>query len=304
LAPSLRIGELHLDIRPNWPAFNPSITASDDGFCMIVRTANYRIQDGVVHEDGVLRNINYLMTLDDQLAATAVEPVEEHAGDLRRYPSQIHGFEDCRLFEIDGRWFASATCCELNPIDRREIVLLELVGHDIIAVHPLDGPVPGRHEKNWMPFVRDGALHFVYSCGPTVILSCDVDTGATAVVHESDAPAATLDLRGGSQGVPLDDGSFLFVVHAVDRSSGTARYVHRFLRLTSDFVVDGLSEPFTFTSDRVEFCAGMARHGDDLVLSFGVSDAASGLALISLDEAVALLGDPSDIEGALVASSG
>ena len=52
-----------------------------------------------------------------------------------------------------------------------------------------------------------------------------------------------------------------------------------------------LSRPFTFTSDRVEFCAGMALRGDELVLSFGVSDAAAGLAVVSLDEALGLLED-------------
>ena len=292
LAPSLRIGELKLDVRPAWPAFNPSVTADGAGFRMIVRTANYRIEEGVVHEDGVLRNINYLMALDDDLAVKEVLPVEEELDDLRRYPSQIHGFEDCRLVRVGGRWFASATCCELNPVERREIVLLALDGPTVTAVRPLDGPVPGRHEKNWMPFVRDGSLHFVYSCGPTVVLGCDPSTGSTEVVHDAPGPPVLAPLRGGSQGVDLDDGSWLFVVHEVDRSSGTARYLHRFLRLSTDLVVDGLTEPFTFTSDRVEFCGGMARHGDDLVLSFGVSDAAAGLALVALDEVLARLGDP------------
>ena len=295
MAPSLRIGEVKLDVRPAWPAFNPSITADGDGFRMIVRTANYRIEDGVVHEDGVLRNINYLMHLGDDLAVKEVLPIDDAMPDLRRYPSQIHGFEDCRLIQLGDHWFASATCCELNPIERREIVLLSLDGESITGVQPLAGPIPGRHEKNWMPFVRDGVLHFVYTCGPTVILSCDVDTGSTEVVHRADAPAGTEQLRGGSQGVQLDDGSWLFVVHEVDRSTGTARYLHRFLRLSEELRVDGLTDPFTFTSDRVEFCGGMARHGDDLVLSFGVSDAASGLALVRLDEVLVGLTDPADL---------
>ncbi len=300
LAPSARIGEIHLDVRPAWPAFNPSICADGDGFRMIVRTANYRIEEGVAHDDGVLRNINYLLALDGSLAVTDTVGVEERVPDLRTYPSRIHGYEDCRLISIDGRWFASATCCELNPIERREIVLLELSGTDVVSVRQLHGPHPGRHEKNWMPFERDGALHFLYSASPTVVLSGDVDSGRTEVVHRSDGPASGAELRGGSQGVALDRGGWLFAVHEVVRSGQRPRYVHRFLELSEDMEVVGLTEPFTFASDPVEFCAGMARHGDELVMSFGVSDAASGLAVVAAAEVDALLKDPSDALGAAV----
>lgn len=289
VAPSLRIGELKLDVRPAWPAFNPSICADGDGFLMIVRTANYRIEEGVVHDDGILRNINYLVRIGPDLSVEGIEPIEEAEEPRRRYPSQVIGYEDCRLFEVDGQWFASATGCELNPVERREIVLLSLDGAAIRAIRPLSGPHAGRHEKNWMPFVRDGVLHFVYSCGPTVVLGCDPQTGRTWFVSETPAPARASELRGGSQGIVLDDGSWLFTVHEVDRSSATARYLHRFVRLDRELRLDRVSQPFTFTSDRVEFCGGMARRADQLVLSFGVSDAASGLAVVELGEVLELL---------------
>ncbi|MEO7398499.1 MAG: glycosyltransferase, partial [Ilumatobacteraceae bacterium] len=293
LAPSMRIGEVRLDVRPSWPAFNPSIAADGEQFRMVVRTANYRIQEGVTHEDGVLRNVNYLMTLDLDLAVKEVLPVADDGGrDLRQYPSRIVGYEDCRLVQVGDRWFASATCCELNPIERREIVLLELDGPELISVQPLHGPNPGRHEKNWMPFVHEDELHFVYAVAPTVILRCDVDNGHVDVLHEAEGPTSAEPLRGGSQGIPLDRGGWLFVVHEVDRSTGTPRYLHRFLELSPRFEVVGVTEPFSFTADRVEFCAGMARHGDELVLSFGVSDAAAGLAVVEIAEVMNLLPRP------------
>ena len=288
VAPSLRIGELKLDVRPSWPTFNPSIAPNGDGFHLIARTANYRINDGVVHDDGILRNINYLVHIDEHLGVSGIEPIEDHA-DAIRYPSQVQGYEDCRLIQVDGQWLASATACELNPIERREIVLLTIDGAAITDLRPLDGPHPGRHEKNWMPFVLDNALHFVYRCSPTVVLRCDHTTGRTTLVRDDDTPIVTSDLRGGSQGVPLDNGSFLFAVHEVDRRTDRPCYVHRFIRLGEGLEFDAISEPFTFTSDRVEFCGGMARRGDELILSFGVSDAAAGLAVLDLGEAVGLL---------------
>lgn len=291
LAPSLRIGEIHLDAKPAWPSFNPSIARDGDGFRMIVRTANYAIERGVLHAEGVLNNINYMLTLDGGLGVRSVEPIVDRSSGLRRYSSDIQGYEDCRLFSLGESWYATATVCDLNPVERREIALLRFDGADVAEVRPLVGPRPGRHEKNWMPFVVGDELLLLYSCGPTIVLRCDATSGELAMRGESDAPEIAEDFRGGSQGVAVD-GGHLFAVHEVDRRGATLRYLHRFLLLDESLALAGVSRPFTFTSDRVEFCAGMARRGDELVLSFGVSDAAAGLALVSLDETLALLEPP------------
>ncbi|MGD1050556.1 MAG: glycosyltransferase [Solirubrobacteraceae bacterium] len=288
LVPDVRIGEIRLYVRPAWPTFNPSIATDGDGFRMIVRTANYAIERGVLHAEGVLHNINYLVSLGAELDATAVEAVADLSRGPRRHPSNIQGYEDCRLFELDGTWYATATVCDLSPVERREIALLRFEGSDIVEVTPLLGPHPERHEKNWMPFVRDGELLILYRCGPTIVLRCDPASGILERVGESDAPDFADEFRGGSQGVPIP-GGHLFVVHEVDRSGPLLRYLHRFVMLDHRLVLCAASGPFTFTSDRVEFCAGMARRDDDLVLSFGVSDAAAGLAIVPLDRALGLL---------------
>ena len=288
VAPSTRIGEIRIDVRPAWPCFNPSIAADGEGFRMIVRTANYRIEHGVLHEDGILQNINYLVALDAGLGVRAIEPIADRSPGPTRFPSQVQGYEDCRLIQVGDRWLATATVCDTTPEEWREIAVLTLEDPEITSVRPLSRPDPARHEKNWMPFVADGALHVVYSCGPTVVLRCDTDTGAVEEVARHYAPDEAHHFRGGSQGVALDAGH-LFVIHEVDRAEAMLRYLHRFVLLDGDFALAGISAPFTFTSDRVEFCAGMARHGNDLVLSFGVSDAAAGLAVLSAQDALDLL---------------
>ena len=291
LAPSLRIGEIRLDARPAWPTFNPSIAADGDGFRMIVRTANYAIERGVLHADGVLHNINYMLELDSELGVRRVEAIADHSSGLRRYPSEIQGYEDCRLFQLGGTWYATATVCDLNPVDRREIALLRFDGAAIDDVTPLISPHPERHEKNWMPMVVGGELLLLYRCGPTIVLRCDIDTGELERVADGDGSALADELRGGSQGVSVP-GGHLFVVHEVARRESALRYLHRFVMLDERLSLSGISRPFTFTSDRVEFCAGMARRGEELVLSFGVSDAAAGLAVVSLAEVLELLEGP------------
>jgi predicted GH43/DUF377 family glycosyl hydrolase/glycosyltransferase involved in cell wall biosynthesis len=288
LAPSLRIGEIRLDAKPAWPTFNPSIAGDGDGFRMIVRTANYAIERGVLHAEGVLNNINYMLSLDADLAVCGVEPIVDRSSGPRRYGSNIQGYEDCRLFRVGDHWYATATVCDLNPVDRREIALLRFEGPDIATVTPLLGPHPERHEKNWMPFVLGQDLLLLYRCGPTIVLGCDPASGVVNVRAEADSPELADEFRGGSQGVAVE-GGVLFVVHEVDRSGAILRYLHRFVLLDPALALSAISPPFTFTSDRVEFCAGMALHDQQLVLSFGVSDAAAGLAVLSLTEALALL---------------
>ncbi|HXP28497.1 MAG TPA: hypothetical protein VN804_01970, partial [Solirubrobacteraceae bacterium] len=288
LVPDVRVGEIKLDVEPAWPAFNPSI-ASDgaDGFRMIVRTANYEIERGVLHAEGVLHNINYLVSLDAELSVREIEPLVDRARRPKVHDSQIAGYEDCRLIDFDGRWLASATVCDMNEHERREIALLSFDGAWIALAQPLAGPDPERHEKNWMPFVRDSELHFLYSCSPTIVLRCDVETGAVEQVSESDAPEAD-GFRGGSQGVRVEDGH-LFVIHETVREARLLRYLHRFVLLDDQLRLAALTPRFTFTGDSVEFCAGMAVRGDDLVLSFGVSDAAAGLAVLPLPAVLGLL---------------
>ncbi len=302
IAPSTRIGEIKIDVKPAWPCFNPSIAADGDGFRMIVRTANYQIERGVLHADGILLNVNYLLELDRDLRVTAIEPIADRSRGLRRFPSQVQGYEDCRLIEHDGRWYASATVCDLNAAERREIALLELDGADIVSVTRLPGPERGRHEKNWMPFVHGGALSFLYTSGPTVVLEWDGATRSLAEVSRRNGPPGADEYRGSSQGVPIDDG-YLFVVHEVTRHGPKLQYVHRFVQVDDALGIVATSVPFTFISDRVEFCAGLARREDELVLSFGISDAAAGLAVVELADVLALLRPAGHVDALEQASS-
>ena len=294
LAATVRVGEIKLKAKPDWPCFNPSIAQDADGFRMIVRTANYQIEKGVLHRDGIQHNINYLVSLDRELAVRGVQPIVDGSSGPRPRRAQIHGYEDCRLIEVDGCWYATATACDRNPVGRAEMVLLRLDGPRVASVKRLEGLLAGRHEKNWMPFVVDGSLHAVYTCGPTIVLRCDAATGEVKVVMQSPAPRIAAGFRGGSQGIEVD-GGHLFVVHEVDRGEPLLRYRHRFVLLGEDLALAAISAPFSFTLDRIEFCAGMALANDELVMSFGVSDAAAGLATISLDEALSML-EPASTE--------
>ena len=200
----------------------------------------------------------------------------------------VQGWEDLRLIEVRGRWLAVANARDVNAEGRGEVALLELDGPRIAAVCVLSGPDPSRHEKNWMPFVRDGRLHLVYSCGPTVVYECDAASGALQEVARNDAPAAARELRGGSQGIRVPDG-WLFAVHeAFDGPAGRS-YVQRLVLLDDDLRLSHLSPCFRFDGEPIELCHGLALAEDRLVFAYGVGDRSARLAVCSLAEALAML---------------
>lgn len=281
LVPGVAIGEIKLEVEPDWPRFNPSIAADGDGFRMIVRTANYDLAGGQYHlYDGSdeVRTLNYVAYLDGGLAVRDVAPLVDASHGPPRFDTLVLGYEDCRLIEIDGRWYALATVRDRNPTMVCEIALLALDGGRIDVVSVLPGPTPGRHEKNWMPFDAGGSeLGIVYSCDPTMVLRCDPRSGRVEPLAETRPPEALGDWRGGSQGIEVAGGR-LFVIHEAFGMHARRAYAHR-LVLFDDERVAAASRRFTFTGAPIEICAGMARRGSELVLSFGVADCHALLAV-------------------------
>jgi glycosyltransferase involved in cell wall biosynthesis len=290
LVGGVQVGRLVLEVTPSWPTFNPSVAADRDGLALIVRSLN------VVYDNGDLRfadtqphDINYFVTLDDNLSVVGVDRIDDRPADFTPHPAHTAGFQDLRLIQLADRWFAIGNSWELSPSEVSEAALVELDGATVRKVHRLEGPVPGRTEKNWMPFVHQGVLHCVYSCGPTIIVRIDHQTGSLETASRDDAPPIASSLRGGSQGVPLTTGGYLFVVHETYQDAGVKSYLHRFIRIGSDLHLNAMSAPFTFTGEVREFCAGAAVHGTELVLSFGVRHTESWLAVVPLAGALALL---------------
>lgn len=292
LAPGTELGEIRLDVSPEWPQFNPTIASDGKGGArMIVRTANYLLEEGgwyrFLDPDGVIRTVNYLVELDNSLAVRRVRPLvggPEDGG----LATRVQGYEDCRLVQLGERWFATATTRDRNPEELCQVALLALEEALVADVKVLRGPVEGRHEKNWMPFVRDGALLFVYSCRPTVVFACDTATGGLDLCARHPAFSGAVSFRGGSQGVAVA-GGFLFVVHEAGVADGARSYSHRFVLVDEMYRLHALSPPFRFATAGVEFCAGLTRHASDFVLSFGVRDRAAGLAVVPEGEVLALL---------------
>jgi predicted GH43/DUF377 family glycosyl hydrolase len=288
-----------LDVEPaadGWSTFNPTIIAHDDGYLAIVRSSNYSIVDSryvIPPSDGDrIRTINLLCTLDADLSVLSQSAIPDPIYPKSGYP--VHGFEDCRLNAVHGELVVSATVRNWAGRDGTcRIATATLLPYMANIIDPtmIDEPHGGRHEKNWMPI--GGTFAFLYSCWDEGRVATVWRDGWKWVIeHHAESPAIARGWRGGSQLVDLGDGRWLALVHEVADDTGGRIYEHRFVLFDDEgWRIVGCSPAFSFRETRtIEFAAGLARRGDQLVATFGVRDAEAWIAEMSLDQVLTLIG--------------
>lgn len=292
LVPSATLQSIACRVPAGWSRFNPSIAADADGYRAIVRSSNYTVDKMryTVQDGGqVIRTRNYLALLDGERMLRTAEPIDDCTDPASRSAFPVRGFEDCRLFQFRGSWYATATARDYNPRGICQVVLLRLCDGAFADPRFLSDAAAGVHEKNWMPLPRPDALLFIYSCRPTAVLRFNDSSNEVEEVARGPGPRIAADFRGGSQAIGTGDG-YLFVVHeAVDFEDGGRVYPHRFVLMDDSFTITRVSPQFFFLERGVEFCAGLALRGEWLTASFGSRDREACLATMRLGEVLAIL---------------
>jgi hypothetical protein len=186
-------------------------------------------------------------------------------------------------------WYALATAQDRNPDRVYRMCLLTLDGDAFRDARVLgDGESPV-HEKNWAPLVANDTLSLVYSASPTIVLRCDPESGAVGEQARQEAPAIARSWRGGSQAIPFGDGFLMLVHEAIPFDVPWRAYRHRWVLLDAKHRISQCTPQFVFLYRGVEFAAGLARRGDELIASFGVNDREAYLAVTKSDEVRRLL---------------
>jgi hypothetical protein len=234
--------------------------------------------------DDRIRTVNLLARLDCDGRVVSSAPMIDR-DPSPRHPSTVEGYEDCRLVRWRDAWWCTATVRDRTADMRCEIALLRLDGDGaVVEAEPLRSYGTHFHQKNWLPFVADGRLLLLYSADPTIVLEY---RGPGEVVELSVAHSALAleHLRGGGGPVKTGDG-WLYVAHSVvPGASPRRRYLHSFVRLSDDFVVRAVSEPFYFEARDIEFAAGLAIDAASgrAWVSYGVADSRAMIASFDLD---------------------
>ena len=144
-----------------------------------------------------------------------------------------------------------------------------------------------------MPVATDDPqLRFVYSLAPTVVLRYDYAQGIVVPEVIRPGPAIARTFSGGSQVIAVDGGYLCLIHDRVNFDDGSRIYHHRWVWFDADWRLARFSPPFTIQQSGIEFAAGLARHGETLIFSYGVGDREAWLATVPLPEVLALLEPP------------
>jgi hypothetical protein len=290
LFPSWRQQDLQVPLPEGFFACNPSVVVHRGEILTSLRLVNYQLQNGKTQAfdpQGVVRSRNLLLRLNERAEVQKIIPLSPDDTGMPGGPFQ--GLEDIRLFcpSHDELWL-SCTVRNRHPSSIAQIGVapLDLSGRvGPLAIQDFGGAF---HQKNWMPYVDDHGFGWVYSVDPTITLRYDPSSGQAREWRRNKPHLALDHQRGSSQLLSLPDG-WLCVTHEASRWRGRYRYLHRFLELDAEFAVRALSEPFGFSGAAVEFCAGLARLGSDLCLSFGILDARAAIAMVDEREVLSRL---------------
>lgn len=275
--------------------FNPSVFIDDGKILVNLRHCQYTIYHSekrvFEHEYGplvylnpeddiTLTTTNYICTLDDNLDIVKHQKIDTSKLDVQPLWEFV-GLEDVRLVRWDEKLYASGVRRDTttNGVGRMELSTLSL-GKDTIKETdrfriPAPAPDNSYCEKNWMP-ILDKPYHYVKWCNPTEIVKVDPKTKSCETIKTGDYTHLPYDLRGGSQVIPFGD-KYIALVHTVDLFTSEAGrkdavYRHCFVVWDKDLNFIKATPQFHFMGANIEFCAGMAVYGDDVLITFGFQD--------------------------------
>jgi GR25 family glycosyltransferase involved in LPS biosynthesis len=278
LVPGYQEWPVPIRLPDGWFGTNPSLIAHGDGYLLSVRCLNYAMPGWVmVPGERAYRSRTAIVPLDGAgVPSGPLRFLHESLASSEDEDDRYQGAEDVRLLQVGERLMASGSLSRRLGPERKRTICLGLFDVDLergmLANPRWLSETPGTVEKNWMPAVRDGALHFVYGCGPTTVLRCDPETGEIAAAANQPAPRLAGDFRGGTQLLPDGDGWIALVHESAEWEPGKRTYLHRVVRFAADWRITHLSHPFRFHMENLEFAAGLARRDDHLLISFSVGD--------------------------------
>ena len=254
---------------------NPSLVAFGAGFLVCVRGVNYvydkdKLAKARFTTGNRYQTVNRFFLVDRDFRL---------AGNLPGLDEAFDDVEEIKLILLGdqvigvGSWGSP-----LDDSGARSIALLTIDrAFTTSTLRLIPSPFGLRQEKNWAPFVHEGALHFVYSFDPLIVLRYDFAARkavfAAPQFTKINSTALKFLTGGSSAGLPVPGGT-LFAAHRrrVSLPSLDYSYVSRLYRLDEAGTTLTPGRYFTIGDAPIQYINGMAQQGDDLVISFGVLD--------------------------------
>jgi hypothetical protein len=281
---------------------NPSVYNNNGKILVNLRNINYTLYHAeknkyenqwgplvYIHpeNDMHLRTWNYMCELDDDMRIARYNRV-----DTSSFPDkelwEFVGLEDARIVRWEGKLYITGVRRDLDTVGtgRMELFEIEVTDDSVKQVNQWRIPTPGANdsycEKNWMP-IADMPFHYVKWTNGTEVVKFDRETGSCERVLVTDwKDLGCMDLRGGSQVIPLM-GEYRFCLNhetyllRSEQDRKDAVYRHRFTVWDKDWNIVKVSKQFSFLMGAIEFAVGMTAYKDDYLMTFGYQDNAAYL---------------------------
>jgi hypothetical protein len=290
------------------PVTNPSIYNDNGKILVNLRNIGYTLYHSekkkfehhygplvYIHpeNDRHLRTWNYICEMDENMRIKQYNRI-----DTSDFPDkelwEFVGLEDARIVRWNDKLYICGVRRDLDTIGtgRMELSEIEITENGVKEIAQYRIPTPGHKgddgsycEKNWMP-ILDMPYHFVKWTNGTDVVKYNMKTNTTEQVFLGDwKDLGCVDLRGGSQVIPMGDHRFclnhetLLYNSSAGRKDGT--YRHRFIVWDKNWDIIKASSQFSFLNAEIEFAVGMCECGDDYLITFGFQDNAAYLLRVS-----------------------
>ena len=285
-----------LSIPPPYVPCNPSIIKTKTGYRICLRTVNYRIGKSYQCPDGKeINTINYLINIDKNFKLLDSVELKDKSG-LKLYKGKIHGIEDVRLFG-ENKFF-----CSYPEANETKIYKIYYGEYDkdgtVRSLTPIN--FTNVNEKNWLPFIDNGKVYFIYGWSPLTVYRLDgttpveiyrlsdknpikiyrpkdKTTAAFVKTNKLTTPLHRSELRGSSPPIPYKKG-WLCSVHFVLKRP--TRYYHRFVWFSREFDKIKIGKPFYFEKVGIEFNLSICDSGNDILVGYSVNDCSGIIASV------------------------
>lgn len=271
----------HLPNTDTLPIFNTTVVERNESFIFCSRRSNLIIQnDGssFYYKNGKTHNtINVLHHADKNFRFSGERILDDSL--IRNCEYARNGIEDIRMFVWKGDVFGIGAGVSLSPEKVSITQILFRVENDVVTeFFILQSPVNSAIEKNWTPLVVEDDLFLVYSISPLIIYR--FKDGVIELFKGDEPINNQLAIRGGTPFMPFRN-KFISIAHLNRIEFERKRYYrHLFVVLDYNLDVDEVSEPFFLQRKGIEFACGLTPFGEDLLISYGLSDRSANFCIL------------------------
>lgn len=290
-------GTIRILTTPNQQMFNPSCFVWKDEMYIAYRHSPYTFCKHLLHSGQIINNSQNIRN------SLFIQKPNKSMVNVRYIKS--NNYNNCAEQYEDPRSIIYANKLILVVNDPQQMKCKNKMALLILSLQSLEQNISyiipetvipllypsSRIEKNWMPFVYQNELYFIYQINPHIILKCDINTGICTKVAETTNNLMTKGLRGGTPAKRLNDDYYITFGHVKKRIFGmkqiytTIGYLFKakppfsIVQASREFLMDDDFETYRF-KNIIQFTSGLEILHKNIYLTYGHNDCISKMLVI------------------------